>query len=337
MNDTGQYDEETGGFVKRGQLIDSVHQLHHHACMTDLTTPSIAALRRFNRFYTKQIGALAEGLSQSRFSLTEARVLYELAHRPNTPASTIGSALDLDASYLSRILRGFEMEGLLTRTPSEADRRQQLLTLTEAGRAAFAPLDGAACREAGRLLATLTVSEQAELLHGMGRIEALLTRQPRPWTLRPPLPGDIGWVIQRHGAVYADEYGFDARFEALVAKVAGDYLTHRDPAREHCWIAERDGVRLGSVFLMRQSDEVGKLRLLIVEPSARGLNLGKHLVATCIDAARAAGYRRLTLWTNDIMLAARGIYQKAGFRLVASTSHNNFGPWMVGEDWELDL
>jgi len=169
------------------------------------------------------------------------------------------------------------------------------------------------------------------------RIDTSADGPPRPWTLRPPLPGDIGWVIQRHGALYAAEYGFDARFEAMVVQVASDYLLHRDPAREHCWIAERDGVRLGSVFLMRQSDEVGKLRLLIVEPSARGSNLGKHLVATCIDTARAAGYRRLTLWTNDILLAARGIYQKSGFRLVASKSHNNFGPWMVGEDWELDL
>jgi len=335
--DTGEYDEETGGFVKLRHLVDSVHRLYHHAGMSDPSASGIAALRRFNRFYTKQIGALAEGLSQSRFSLTEARVLYELAHRSGAPASTIGAALNLDAAYLSRILRGFEMEGLLTRTPSETDRRQQILTLTEAGRAAFAPLDYAACQEAGRLLAGITESEQAELLHSMGRIETLLTGETKPWTLRPPLPGDIGWVIQRHGALYAEEYGFDERFEALVAKVAGDYLTHRDPVRDRCWIAERDGVRLGSVFLMHQSAEVGKLRLLIVEPAARGTGLGKHLVTACVEAARAAGYRRLALWTNDILLAARGIYQKAGFRLIARKSHNNFGPWMVGEDWELDL
>ena len=296
-----------------------------------------AALRRFNRFYTNRIGALREGLSQSRFSLTEARVLYELANRSDVTASDIGTVLDLDAAYLSRILRGFESKGLLTRRQSSIDRRQNVLALTEGGRAAFAPLDDAAHQEAGALLDCLTDGEQAALLGCMQRIETLLGSEVPPWIIRGPLPGDIGWVIQRHGALYAKEFGFNPQFEALVAQVAGTFLAQHDPQRERCWIAERGGVRLGSVFLMRQSDDVGKLRLLIVEPSARGLGVGKQLVATCIDTARAAGYRRLTLWTNDILLPARKIYQKAGFRIVATAPHSDFGLPMVGEDWQLDL
>ena len=298
----------------------------------------VAALRRFNRFYTNRIGVLREGLSQSRFSLTEARVLYELANRMGSTASDLGGTLDLDAAYLSRILRGFETAGLLTRTPSPADRRQYILSMTEAGHAAFAPLDAAARQEVGALLDRLPDSDQTALLESMRRIEALLGDSPPPaWTLRQPEPGDIGWVVERHAALYAAEYGFDARFEALVAQVAGAFLAQHDPRRERCWIAERDGVRLGTVFLMRKSDEVGKLRLLIVEPSARGIGIGKGLVDACIAFAREAGYRRLTLWTNDILLAARGIYRAAGFRLVASAPHRDFGPKMLGEDWELDL
>jgi DNA-binding MarR family transcriptional regulator/GNAT superfamily N-acetyltransferase len=298
----------------------------------------IAAVRRFSRFYTSRIGALQEGLSQSRFSLTQARVLYELAHRAAPTASEIGAVLDLDAGYLSRLLQGFEREGLLTRTQSDADRRQSSLTLTEAGHAAFAPLDTAARAEMAVLLGALPEPAQADLVASMGRIETLLAERPStPWTLRAPLPGDIGWVVERHGALYSAEYNFNARFEALVARVAGEFLYDNDPARERCWIAERDGVRLGSVFLVRKSDDIAKLRLLIVEPSARGLGIGKRLVAECIGFARAAGYRGITLWTNDILLAARGIYRGAGFRLVASHPHSDFGPAMVGEDWELAL
>jgi GNAT superfamily N-acetyltransferase len=198
-------------------------------------------------------------------------------------------------------------------------------------------LDAAAKQEVAALLGHLSEPLQEALIGHMVQIESLLGGTPAAWRLRPPEPGDIGWVIQRHGALYAEEYGFNERFEALVAQVAGAFLAQHDPETERCWIAERDGVRLGSVFLMRKSDEVGKLRLLIVEPSARGLGVGKGLVAECIGFARQAGYKTLTLWTNDILLAARGIYQTAGFRLVASTPHNDFGPPMVGEDWELDL
>jgi DNA-binding MarR family transcriptional regulator/GNAT superfamily N-acetyltransferase len=301
------------------------------------TEHRIAALRRFNRFYTHRIGVLREGLSQSRFSLTEARVLYELANRSGPTATELATALDLDTAYLSRILRQFETEGLLTRSPSPIDRRQNILALTQTGHGAFAPLDAAAKREASALLDRMPPPEQEALLGSMARIESLLTETATPWTLRPPEPGDIGWVIARHGALYAAEYGFNEQFEALVAQVAGAYLAKSDPLTERCWIAEQNGVRLGSVFLMRKAEGIGRLRLLIVEPSARGFGIGKGLVLACIAFARQAGYRKLTLWTNDILLAARGIYRAAGFKLVASAPHSDFGPSMVGEDWELDL
>jgi DNA-binding MarR family transcriptional regulator/predicted GNAT family acetyltransferase len=298
----------------------------------------IAAIRRFSRFYTRRIGALQEGLLQSPFSLTEARVLYELAHRDGATATAIAADLDLDPGYLSRMLQRFEDAALLNRTPSAADRRQNVLSLTAAGRAAFAPLDARSRAEIGTLLGALPAPARADLVAAMGRIEALLGEDaPPPWALRAPEPGDIGWVVERHGALYAAEYGFDSRFEALVAQVSGAFLAAHDPARERCWIAERGGVRLGSVFLVRQSDEVGKLRLLLVEPEARGLGIGRALTATCIDAARAAGYRQLLLWTNDILVAARAIYAAAGFRLVDSVPHADFGPSIVGETWALDL
>jgi DNA-binding MarR family transcriptional regulator/GNAT superfamily N-acetyltransferase len=298
----------------------------------------IAAVRRFSRFYTGVIGALQEGLLQSRFSLTEARVLYELANREAITASALGRDLGLDAGYLSRILQRFSQERLLAREVSEADRRQSMLALTDAGHAAFAPLDARSREEVGGLLATLPAQAQAEVVGAMARIEALLGGMPAPeWRLREPLAGDIGWVVARHGSLYASEYGFDARFEALVAKVAGGFLASHDPARERCWIAEQDGVNLGSVFLVRVDDELARLRLLLVEPSARGLGIGKRLVAECIAFARAAGYRRMTLWTNDVLLAARGIYKAAGFTLVASKPHSDFGPACIGEDWEMAL
>jgi DNA-binding MarR family transcriptional regulator/N-acetylglutamate synthase-like GNAT family acetyltransferase len=302
------------------------------------TERRIAAIRRFSRFYTRIIGALQEGLLDSRFSLAEARVLFELVRCPGVTASELGGALSLDPGYLSRILQNFERDGLLIRAPSTRDRRQSLLTLTEAGHHAFAPLDARSREEVGALLAPLAETAQAAVVAAMARIETLLSASPpAAWLLRPHRPGDIGWVIGRHGALYAAEYGFDARFEALVAHVAGDFLARHDPACEHCWIAEHDGLNVGSVFLVRQSDETAKLRLLLVEPSARGRGIGKRLVGECIDFARAAGYRRIALWTNEVLLAARAIYQQAGFRLITSAPHCNFGPPMIGEDWELQL
>jgi DNA-binding MarR family transcriptional regulator/GNAT superfamily N-acetyltransferase len=301
----------------------------------------VAAVRRFNRFYTRTIGVLQEGLLQSSFSLAEARVLYELAQCPGATATGLSRELGLDSGYLSRILHRFEREGLVSRVPSNTDRRQSALSLTDAGHTAFAPLDTRSRDEISALLGTLPGPAQDALVTAMDRIERLLGASESaatvPWLLRQHRPGDIGWVVGRHGALYAEEYGFDQRFEALVAKVAGAFLTSHDPLRERCWIAERNGVNIGSVFLVRESDETARLRLLIVEPAARGLGIGKRLVAECIDFARTAGYRRITLWTNDVLSAARAMYQRAGFRLVASAPHRDFGPPMVGEDWELDL
>lgn len=304
----------------------------------DVLDVRIEAVRAFNRFYTRLIGVVQEGYLQSRFSLTEARVLYELAHTDGLTASQIGAALDLDAGYLSRMLRSFEQNGLLTRGVSETDKRQTILALTAAGRAAFAPLDQRSRQRIGALLSALPEPAQETVIGGMQTITRLLSDDAmRDWTSRPPAPGDIGWVIERHGALYAAEYGFDHRFEALVAQVAGAFLHQHDPSRECAWIAHRNGIRLGSVLLVRKTDDIGKLRLLLVEPSARGLGIGKRLVEDCIGFARQAGYRRMTLWTNDILVAARNIYRAAGFRLVSSAPHSDFGPPMVGEEWELEL
>jgi DNA-binding MarR family transcriptional regulator/GNAT superfamily N-acetyltransferase len=324
--------------IERG-LLDLVKQLYDRI-MSSATVLEhrIAAVRRFSRFYTRVIGALQDGLLRSSFSLAEARVLYELAQRGSITATELGRELDLDQGYLSRILQRFERDGLLTRESSPADRRQNLLSPTQAGRDAFAPLDARSRDNVRALLAPLADPAQAAVVAAMGRIEALLgAPRSRPWVLRQQRPGDIGWVVQRHGALYAEEYGFDARFEALVARVAADFLTRHDPARERCWIAEYDGVNVGCVFLVRKSDAEAKLRLLLVEPAARGLGIGRRLVDECIGFAREAGYRRVTLWTNEILVAARAIYQRAGFRLVASQPHRDFGPPMVGEDWELTL
>ncbi|HEX3538104.1 MAG TPA: helix-turn-helix domain-containing GNAT family N-acetyltransferase [Stellaceae bacterium] len=299
----------------------------------------VAAVRRFNRFYTRRIGVLQEGLLDSEFSLAEARVLYELAHRQSLIARELERDLRLDPGYLSRILRGFQRRGLIERTASSTDRRRRQLQLTAAGRAAFAPLDAASRAEIGALLKTLPEPAQCRAVASMQAIERLLdtASRPREVVLRQHLPGDIGWVTARHGAIYAEEYGFDESFEALVAEIAAAFIKTYDPARERCWIAERDGVPLGSVFLVRHSEEIGKLRLLLVDPSARGLGIGRRLVAECVEFARVAGYRTLELWTQSILLAARNIYAATGFRLVKKEPHRSFGQALVGEHWELSL
>jgi DNA-binding MarR family transcriptional regulator/GNAT superfamily N-acetyltransferase len=300
----------------------------------------VEAVRRFNRFYTRQIGVLNEGLAQSPFSLTEARVLYELAQHERLSASEIGKELGLDAGYLSRILRSFEGRGLIQRIPSEADGRQSLISLTDPGRAAFAPLEAGTRAEVGALLCRLPSAEQERVVEAMRAIETLLSERGEnraPYVLRPPLPGDMGWVIHRHGVLYAQEYGWDERFEALVAEIVTSYMRNHDDRREYCWIAERDGKAVGSVFLVAASDEVAKLRLLLVEPEARGLGIGARLVTECQRFARHAGYRRITLWTNNVLHAARHIYEKAGYRLVNEEPHHSFGHDLVGETWELAL
>lgn len=298
------------------------------------------AVRRFSRFYTRRLGVLGEGLLDSSFSLTEARVLYELAHRDRPTATALGRDLGLDPGYLSRILRRFEEAGLLERARSEADARQSHLVLTPAGRAAFAPLDKASREQVGALLSRLTDADQRRLTDAMATIESLLgeVEAPKaPYTLRPHRPGDMGWIVHRHGALYAQEYGWGDTFEALVAEIAATFIKDFDPKRERCWIAEWDGEIVGSVLLVKQSDEVAKLRLLFVEPKARGLGIGRRFVEECIRFARDAGYRRITLWTNDVLHAARKIYADAGFRLVQTEPHRSFGHDLVGENWELEL
>lgn len=301
---------------------------------------NIEAVRRFNRFYTQRIGVLHEGLLGTAFSLAEGRVLYELAHRDRPTASLLGGDLGLDPSYLSRILKRFEKQGLLRRTPAKDDGRRHLLALTAAGRKAFAPLDARSRAEIGALLAPLAKAQQTAIVDAMTTIEATLGGSDTPATpyrLRPYTPGDIGWIVSRHGALYAEEYGWDATFEALVADIAARFLRAFDPQRERCWIAERSGERVGCVLLVKQSKAAAKLRLLLVEPSARGLGIGKALVAECVAFARAAGYRKVSLWTNDILHAARRLYVEAGFVLVKEERHHSFGHDLVGQNWELDL
>jgi len=300
----------------------------------------IAAVRRFHRFYTQKIGVLQEALLRSPFSLTEARVLYELAHRDGATATWLAEELELDPGYLSRILAGFQRRALIRRTPSPQDARRHLISLTETGREAFAPLDTGSQAEIGAMLRHLAEPEQHRLVAAMRTVARLLgdAAEPRaPYLLRPHRVGDMGWVTWRHGVLYAEEYGFDDRFEALVAEIAAKFLHQFDPAREHCWIAEQDGENVGSVFLVKQSDAVAVLRLFLVEPKARGLGIGSRLVEECVRFARRCGYREITLWTQSILVAARRLYDAAGFRCVAAEPHHSFGRDLVGETWVLTL
>jgi len=302
---------------------------------------AVKAIRQFNRFYTRQIGALDPYLG-SNMSLTDVRVLYELAHRETAVASEIGRDLGLDAGYMSRILRRFESEGWLTRQPHPRDARQSVLRLTEAGHAAFAPLQQKSRDEAAALLTPLAPAQRQQLVQAMGTMQSLLDpaaapAKPQAAILRDPAPGDIGWVVQQHGEIYAREYGWDSSFEALVAQIAGEFLLKFQPEWERCWIAELNGERMGSIFVMRKSAGVAQLRLLILSPAARGLGLGGKLVDECIAFARRKGYRKMVLWTHSCLTAARGIYAKRGFQLTASEPHESFGHKLVGETWELKL
>src|SRR4051794_13698373 len=300
----------------------------------------VAAVRAFNRFYTRKLGVLDPQLLKSPYSLSEARVLYELAHREELSAKEIGSELGLDAGYLSRIVQNFDENGLITRKPLPADRRQVRLSLTTKGRQAFAKLERSSQEDVGAMLAALPAGSRQRLIGAMALIERLLGAPDTPppaAILRGPRPGDMGWVVQSHGALYAGEYGFDASFEALVAEIAAKFLTSFDASRERCWIADLDGAAVGSVFLVKHSDDVAKLRLLLVDPAGRGQGLGQKLVAECIAFAKACGYRKVTLWTQSILLAARKIYQDSGFVLVASEPHRSFGQSLIGETWEREL
>ena len=312
--------------------------------MPPLQTDPTSSVRRFNRFYTRQIGLLDEGLLESPFSLTEVRLLYEIAHHAGITATELREILALDAGYLSRILRGLRRQGLVSARAPATDRRQRQLTLTERGRRTFDALDARSTEEVGALLARLSGAERRELVEAMHGIEDLLVKaadEPEAVSsdvvLREPKPGELGWVVKRHGELYAAEYGWDAEFEGLVAGIVGRFVVELDPRVERCWIAELKGAPAGTVFLVKESATVARLRLLLVEPWARGHGIGTRLVDECLRFARAAGYVKVTLWTNDVLHAARHIYEKAGFRLVEEERHHSFGHDLVGQTWELDL
>jgi DNA-binding MarR family transcriptional regulator/GNAT superfamily N-acetyltransferase len=300
------------------------------------------AVRDFNRFYTRRIGVLGDDHLGTTFSLTDVRVLYELAHRDQPTASEIAGALGLDRGYLSRTLRAFRKRGLVETETAPADRRQTLLRLTTAGRKAFAPLDKGAREQIAAMLAPIGPAEQQRVLDAMSTIRHALdssapTENAPAYILRAHRPGDMGWIAHRHGVLYFQEYGWDERFEAIVARVVADFVQHFDPARERCWVAERNGEIVGSIFVVAKSKTVAKLRLLLVEPSARGLGLGTRLVNEVIAFARQVGYRKIQLWTHPELTAARKIYKVAGFELIAEEEHELFGKPLTAETWELHL
>jgi DNA-binding MarR family transcriptional regulator/GNAT superfamily N-acetyltransferase len=303
----------------------------------------IGAVRRFNRFYTRQIGVLRKTYLDSPYSLGEMRVLYEIAHGDDVTASGIARALDLDAGYLSRVLQEFEKRGLITRKASKHDARQSHLALTARGRRAFAPADARSQRDVAAMLDDLKPDQQVQLVSAMQTIETLLETKPEAgkekpaYVLRAPRYGDFGWIVSRHGELYAKEYGWGEPFEGLCAQIVADFVNNFDAERECCWIAEMDGENVGTVMLVKDSDEVARLRLLLVDPKARGLGLGQRLVNECIVFARAAGYKRMTLWTHSILAAARRCYRKAGFTLTSSEKKHTWGKDVVAEYWDLDL
>jgi DNA-binding MarR family transcriptional regulator/GNAT superfamily N-acetyltransferase len=299
----------------------------------------ISAVRRFNRFYTQHIGVLREGWLDSPFSLTEARVLYEIGQRAGTTASEIGNELGLDAGYLSRILGRFHKDGLIRKQISPDDGRQTLLSMTAQGRKAFAPLEAHTLQQVGAMLERLPPHDRDRLVSAMGTVECLLAPAPATpdFIMREPRAGDFGWIVTRHAVLYAQEYQWDATFEGLCAQIVADFLKTFDPSCERGVIAERNGEPVGSVLLAKDTPEVARLRLLLVEPSARGLGIGKALTDECIGFARACGYRRITLWTHSVLTAARHIYERAGFRLTTSEPRKSWGQDVVSEYWDMEL
>jgi len=300
----------------------------------------IAAFRRFNRFYTQKIGVLDRSYLQSEFSVGEARVLYELAQLEETTASEISANLGLDMGYLSRILGKLEEQQLIRRAPAEQDARQRVIHVTPKGKKAVSTLDSRSQEQAGSLLAELTGPQQASVLQAMSRIQAVLgdgQANNEPYVIRTHRSADLSWIAYRHAVLYRQEYGWNEAFEALVLEITAHFLKHYDPEAERCWVAERSGEILGCVLLVKSSKQIAKLRLLLVEPSARGLGIGKRLVEECIRFAQDKGYKKIVLWTHSNLSAARGIYQKAGFQLVATDSHEDFGPRVTSETWELRL
>ena len=302
---------------------------------------AIVAVRRFSRFYTRAIGVLHEGFLGSSLTLTEGRIVYELANRHAPTATAIGHDLGLDPGYMSRVLKSLETRAIIERAPNPADGRQALLSLTATGRGLYDEINAASKREVGGMLAPLSDGERRRLVGAMADIEALLGRGQDPSRgeikLRPHRPGDIGWVVSRHGAIYAEEYGWDITFEAAVARVAAEFIEKFDNRTDCCFIADRGGEILGSAFVVRKDAATAKLRLVYVEASARGTGLGRRLVEACMQFARDAGYSRMTLWTNDVLLPARRLYTSLGFELTASEPHHSYGVDLVGETWERGL
>ena len=299
----------------------------------------IEQVRAFNRDYTRRIGVLSQGLLDSPWSLTEARVMYEIAHCPGITASELVADLGVDRGYLSRILKRFAAGKLIARVASGADARRLHLRLTPAGRGVFTPLEQRARRQVRTLLSPLDAARREALLAAMGAIRRVFdpARAAGGVALRTHRPGDMGWVVERHGALYAGEHGWNEEFEGLVAGITADFIHKLDPARERCWIAELHGRRVGCIFLVAGKGGSARLRLLLVEPQARGLGLGSRLVGECVGFARAAGYQRIVLWTQSRLVAARRLYQRAGFVRTASKPHHSFGHDLVGETWELSL
>jgi DNA-binding MarR family transcriptional regulator/N-acetylglutamate synthase-like GNAT family acetyltransferase len=301
--------------------------------------PQVSAIRAFSRFYTRKIGVV-DGMASSPYSLAEARVLYEVARNEQPTATDIRKELGLDAGYVSRILRKFEREKLVTRVQSASDERQKFLSLTPEGQSIFAQLNERSNHDAAAMIEKLSPAERNRLLDAVQTIRTLLGDRPEPrvpYLLRQHQPGDLGWIVHRQGMLHVREYGWDEKFEGLAAEIVAHFIKEYDPKRERCWIAEKDGAMVGAVFVAKASEEVAKLRLLHVEPEARGLGIGKRLVEECIRFARHAGYKKMTLWTQSILYSARHIYAQAGFRLVHEEKHHSFGKDLVSETWELDL
>lgn len=309
--------------------------------MPGIPVDQIAAIRRFNRFYTRRIGVLGDHIYQSPYSLPEVRVMYELAHQDRLTATALSRELGMDPGYLSRLLRGLVRRGLIVRTRSEADARQVQLSLSGKGKKTFEGLDAGSNREVMSLLEPLDDPSRRRLVGALSAVESLLGDAERKRApaliIRQHQPGDLGWIVARHGVLYDREYGWDATFEALVAEIVGKFGKQHDPARERCWVAELDGKNVGCVMCCRESDDVARLRLLLVEPGTRGLGLGRALVDECLKFARRAGYKRMVLWTNDVLTSARRIYEKAGFTLTREERHHSFGKDLVGQTWEMAL
>ncbi len=308
-------------------------------CVTNLEE-RVRVIRHFNRFITRQIGVLREGLLHSPYSLAESRIIFEVANRESLTASDLIHELGLDAGYLSRIIKGLEGKGLVEKTRSETDGRQRLLQLTSKGRDVFELLDQRSRDEIAEMLNGISERDQQRLLNAMQTIEDVFSKElkySQPYILRPHEPGDMGWITHRHGVLYLEEYGWDEHFEALVAQIVADFVNNYNPEKERCWIAEMDSEIVGSVFVVQESEKIARLRLLLVEPKARGLGIGTRLVEECIRFSRRRGYEKLVLWTNNVLVAARHTYKKLGFELADQEEHHSFGHDLVGETWELPL